>query len=403
MLRVGLTGGIGAGKSTVARRLSERGAVVVDADAISREVVALGTDGLAAIVATFGPDVLLPDGTLDRPALAARVFGDDDARQQLNAIVHPRVGARRNELIAAAPPDAVIVDDIPLLVENRLAPGFHLVVVVDAPVEERVRRLVEQRGLPEADARARMAAQATDAERRAVADIWLDNTGAPGALAHHIDQLWDGRLAPYAHNLQTGARAPRSGPVIADPDPTWRVQAERIAARVRRAAGGRALAVDHVGSTAVPGLGAKDVIDLQLTVATLDDTDDLAADLAAAGLPAFVDVVVADTPKPSEPDPERWRKRLHVNADPGRAVNLHVRDQGSAGWRFALLFRDWMRAEPAERAGYEAHKRALAAAHASDPDSGGYAEAKEPWFDTALERAETWAARTAWTPTPSFK
>lgn len=361
VLRVGLTGGIGAGKSTVARRLAERGALVVDADAIAREVVGPGTEGLADIVAAFGAEVLLPGGTLDRPAVAAIVFADDDARRRLNAIVHPRVGTRTAELLAGAPPDTIVVHDVPLLVENRLAPGFHLVVVVDAPVEARVHRLVEQRGLPEADARARMAAQATDLERRAVADVWLDNTGAPGTIAAAVDALWDERLDPFAANVAAAAGAPRSDPIVVAPDPTWPAQAERLAARVARIAGERAVAVDHVGSTAVPGLSAIDVIDLQLAVASPDDsddrdgTDDLAADLAAGGFPA---------------SPEHAPARLHVNADPGRAVDLHVRAVGSPGWRTALLLRDWRRAD-----------------------------ATEPSLDPAVARAEAWAERTGWTPT----
>jgi len=168
MLRVGLTGGIGSGKSTVAGRLAEHGAVLIDADRIAREVVAPGSDGLAEVVTAFGDSVLAPDGSLDRPTLAAIVFADDEARAQLNAIVHPRIGARTAALTAAAAPDAVIVHDVPLLVENRLAPMYHLVIVVDAPIEQRVRRLVRDRGMNEADVLARIAAQADEPRRRAV-------------------------------------------------------------------------------------------------------------------------------------------------------------------------------------------------------------------------------------------
>ncbi|MDN5934196.1 MAG: dephospho-CoA kinase, partial [Pseudonocardia sp.] len=191
MLKVGLTGGIGSGKSTVARRLVERGAVLVDSDALAREVVAAGTPGLAAIVEAFGPDVLGAGGELDRPALASVVFGDAGARARLNAIVHPLVRERSDELIVAAAADAVVVQDVPLLVENGMAPHLPLVIVVHADAEERVRRLVGQRGMPEADARARIAAQADDAARRAAADVWLDNGGAPADRVAAVDALWD--------------------------------------------------------------------------------------------------------------------------------------------------------------------------------------------------------------------
>ncbi|MGA8249131.1 MAG: dephospho-CoA kinase, partial [Mycobacterium sp.] len=173
MLRIGLTGGIGAGKSALSATFAKCGGVIVDGDVIAREVVEPGTEGLASLVDAFGDDILLPDGALDRPALAAKAFRDDEARQRLNGIVHPLVGKRRAEIIAAVPEDSVVVEDIPLLVESGMAPLFPLVVIVHADVDVRLRRLVEQRGMPEEDARARIAAQADDEQRRAVADIWL--------------------------------------------------------------------------------------------------------------------------------------------------------------------------------------------------------------------------------------
>lgn len=195
MLRVGLTGGAGAGKSTVAARLRELGAVVIDADALARGVLEPGSDGLRQVVAAFGEQVLRPDGSLDRAALAAVVFADPERRRELEAITHPRIAARTSERLAAAPADAVVVHDVPLLVEKALAPAYDLVVVVDAPVERRVERLVG-RGLAEADARARIAAQATRAEREAVADVWLDNDGSVADLVAAVDVLWRERLAP---------------------------------------------------------------------------------------------------------------------------------------------------------------------------------------------------------------
>lgn len=201
MLRIGLTGGIGAGKSAVAVTFSERGAVVVDADVIAREVVEPGTEGLTALVGAFGTDILRPDGTLDRQVLAAKAFRDDATRATLNEIIHPLVAKRRAEIIATVPDDAVVVEDIPLLVESGMAPLFPLVVVVHADAELRVRRLVEQRGMAEDDARARIAAQASDEQRRAVADVWLDNSGSPDDLAQRAQKVWDHRILPFAHNL----------------------------------------------------------------------------------------------------------------------------------------------------------------------------------------------------------
>jgi dephospho-CoA kinase len=189
-LMIGLTGGIGAGKSAVARRLAELGAIVVDADVLAREVVRPGTEGLAEIVAAFGPGVLAADGSLDRPALGAVVFGDPEARARLEAVIHPRVRARTAEIAEAAPPDAVVVNDVPLLVETGLSRGYHMVIVVEAPEAERVRRLARDRGMSEADARARIAAQATDEQRRAIADVVLTNDGPRADLARRVDALW---------------------------------------------------------------------------------------------------------------------------------------------------------------------------------------------------------------------
>lgn len=188
MRKVGLTGGIGSGKSTVAQMLAERGAFVVDADAIAREVVEPGEPALAELVGEFGEEILLPDGCLDRAGLASKVFGDDAARQRMNAIIHPRIIERTAQYFERATGD-LVVHDIPLLVELNLAPAYDVVVVVDCPDEIRVRRLVA-RGLPEDDARKRLATQATREQRLAVADVVLDNSHDLEHLERQVDAAW---------------------------------------------------------------------------------------------------------------------------------------------------------------------------------------------------------------------
>src|SRR3954451_7733443 len=196
MLRIGLTGGIGAGKSTVAATFAECGGIIVDGDVIAREVVGTGTEGLAQLVEAFGEEILLPDGALNRPALAAKAFVDDEKRAKLNSIVHPLVGKRRQEIIDAVSDDSeqesVVVEDIPLLVETGLAPSFPLVVVVTADEEARVGRLLK-RGMDEADARARIKAQAPEAQRRAIADVVLDNSGSQYEIVERARELWNNR------------------------------------------------------------------------------------------------------------------------------------------------------------------------------------------------------------------
>jgi dephospho-CoA kinase len=292
MLYVGLTGGIGSGKSTVAGRFAEHGAYVIDSDRIAREVVEPGTDGLIELVAAFGHGILAEDGTLNRPALAAVAFADDDSRKQLNSIVHPKVGMRTMELVGHAPADAVVIHDIPLLVEIGAAPNYQLVIIVDAPVDVRVHRLVHSRGLSEQDARARIAAQATEEARRAVADVWLDNSGSP-------DQVLEA-------NIRLHRPAPRGTTRVIDPDPTWQAQAHRVIARLRQAVGHHATEIAHVGPTSVPGQAAADVIDIEITVATDEDAAALAEPLAKVGF-------------------FPWQNDSYAGADPMRRVDVQVR------------------------------------------------------------------------------
>lgn len=189
-MRVGLTGGIASGKSTVSSILRELGAVVIDADQIAREVVAQGTPGLAAVVEAFGPEMLTPEGDLDRPRMGALVFADEAARRRLEGIVHPLVFERYAELETAAPADAIVVHDIPLLVESGRAAEFDAVIVVDAPEEVQVERMVRDRGWTEEDGRARIAAQATREQRRAVATYLIENTGTHEDLRRKVTEVF---------------------------------------------------------------------------------------------------------------------------------------------------------------------------------------------------------------------
>jgi dephospho-CoA kinase len=190
VLRVGLTGGIGAGKSEVSRRLAAQGAVIIDADLIAREVVAPGTEGLAEVVRDFGPGILTPDGDLDRSRLGDVVFADARALSRLNAIVHPRVATRMHDLEEAAGPGAVVVHDVPLITENSLAGGYDVVVVVDVPPRVQLDRLIRLRGMSREQAQARIAAQAGRAERLAIAGIVLDNSGSLTELDRQVGELW---------------------------------------------------------------------------------------------------------------------------------------------------------------------------------------------------------------------
>ncbi|HWS34014.1 MAG TPA: dephospho-CoA kinase [Actinoplanes sp.] len=404
MLRVGLTGGIGAGKSAVAKRLAERGAVIIDADLVAREVVEPGTDGLAEIVEVFGAGVLTSDGALDRPALGAHVFGDTAARRRLEKIIHPRVRARTVALTAAAADDAIVVNDVPLLVETGLAPSYQMVIVVMADRAVRLDRLTRIRGMAEAEANARIDAQATDDQRRAAGDVLLANEGDLAGLHARVDELWRDRLVDFERNVRSGRSVKKSPELrVVQSDPEWPHTAERLIARIRHGIGDRAdvhavdrtgshVDVHHIGSTAVPGLPAKDIIDLMIGVRTLDEADALAGPLAAAGFPQrsgtwsdHAHGIPGGT----------WPKRLHGCADPGYRVNLHIRVTGSPGWRFALLMRDHLRAVPEARDAYAESKARLALHH---PDRSGYAEAKEPWFEAEALAADDWAIATGWQP-----
>ena len=409
MLRVGLTGGIGSGKSTVAHRFAELGAVVIDADRLAREVVAAGSTGLAAIRERFGDGVVGADGSLDRGALGQVVFADVQARRDLEALTHPLIAGRTRTIVNAATRDQIVVHDVPLLVELDLAADYHLTVVVGADEDIRVARLTADRGFTAREARARIAAQASDSARREAADVWLDNSGTVEALLAQVEALWEDRLVGFNDNLLTGTRSPRPETATLVPyDETWPSVASRLIARITSSLtgaglGGWGLDVEHIGSTSVPGLTAKEVIDLQVGVTRLADADapEFVKVLAERGFPRC-EGNDHDTVHGWAPQPASWAKRFHGSSDPGRVAHVHVREHGSAGWEAALLFRDWLVAERAERDEYAALKMSLAPAptDAGAPmmSADSYTLAKEPWIDSALERARVWARHTGWRP-----
>ncbi|WP_100443911.1 dephospho-CoA kinase [Glycomyces xiaoerkulensis] len=393
MLKVALTGGIGAGKSTVAAKLEKLGAYVIDADVLAREVVAPDTEGLAAVVTRFGPKILDAEGALDRARLAKIVFDDPHARAELEAIIHPRVRERARELTDTRSDDAIVVQDIPLLAETGQAAGFHLAIDVEAPAELRLERLVA-RGLDRTDADRRIRSQASDAERRDSCDVVLQNRDGIEQLERRVTMLWDERIVPFADNLRAGRAERRPEKLqFVESDPAWPRRFEHLAARLRRIMGPIAVRIDHVGSTAVAGLPAEDIIDIQVTVVTLRAVDMLEQRLGEAG---FFGGVAHDEPKPERPDVAEWEKRLYGYADPGNIAHVHFRRIDSPGQRFALLFRDWLRADPEACADYAEAKGELAAKVDS---ATAYAEAKEPWFlREAWPRAGRWAETTGWKP-----
>jgi dephospho-CoA kinase len=410
MLRVGLTGGIGSGKSTVAQRFRELGAVVIDADRLAREVVAVGSPGLAAIRERFGNAVAAADGSLDRAALGEIVFSDAQARRDLEAITHPLIAARTRTLVDAATTDQIVVHDVPLLVELDLAADYHLTMVVGADEGIRVARLTADRGFTPDEARARIGAQAGDSARRAAADAWLDNNGTVNTLVAQVEALWRDRLLGFNDNLRTGSRSPRTKTLALVPyDDAWPSAASRLIARItvslRRAGLAEpAMDVTHIGSTSVPGLLAKDVIDLQIGVPRLADADapEFVKVLAGIGFPRS-EGNNHDTAHGWAPHRASWAKRFHGSSDPGRVAHVHVREHGSAGWEAALLFRDWLAANGAERDEYADLKVSLARVQEDSQSTGtatdDYTLAKEPWIDSALERARIWARHTGWSPT----
>lgn len=306
MLQVGLTGGIASGKSTVAAIVVELGAVLIDADRIAREVVELGTPGLDAVKSAFGTDVLRPDGSLDRQKLAQRVFDDDAALRTLNGIVHPLVREETRARVARLPDDVVVLHDVPLIIENRMAAQYHLVVVVGASETVRIERAVA-RGLTEVQAMARIAAQADDDARRRVADVWVDNDGTQDQLRAVVELLWRARIVPFAENLAAGHWA-EAGERTGHRETDDAALADRLVARLERCALEDASPTLNRVRYRAPSEDARmDVIELRARSVG----GDLAAD---ALLPAgFVKV----------------RPFAFASADPGRPAVLTIEHDGN--------------------------------------------------------------------------
>lgn len=321
MLRIGLTGGIAAGKSVVARHFRDLGAVLVDADVLARAALEPGSEGLHEVVAAFGRSVLGADGGLDRAALGRLVFADDRARGQLNGIVHPRVRSAAAQLIDAAPEDAIVVEDIPLLVETGQAARFHLVVVVDAPDEERVARMVEQRSMERTDAMQRIAAQSSRAERLREADAVLVNDAALEDLLAATRALWHGRVVPFRDNL--AAHRPAALPPSTNEglDGTSALGRRIVAKLEASLPEGTALpaVLDEAVRTASDDVTATRV---RLPLRRASESAQVSLALAAAGFPRAA----------SRNHPETGSGTVHRSADPALDVAILVvgRDAGDA-------------------------------------------------------------------------
>lgn len=417
MLRVGLSGGIGSGKSTVSRLLAQRGAMVVDADLIAREVLDPGTPGLAAVVERFGPGVRGADGALDRAALGAIVFADPAARADLEAITHPLIADTARARMDAAPAGTVVVHDVPLLVEGGLGPAYHLVLIVEAGLELRLARL-HDRGVARADALARMSHQATDEERAAVADLIVTNHGGLADLADQVDRIWDGRLVPYNENLCAGIPvAEVSATALVGADLAWPRQAVRVVRRIRwcleRAGWGQHLrGIDHVGVTAVTGwatgAGPGTALDVQIRVSSLAEADapGFAEAMRTAGY--VCDEAGSDGPVAgltnagmtnagmTDP-PDDWSQRRYHGMDPGRVVRVSVRRHDSASSRTTLLLRDWSRHHLVADAAPGTPDRVMPDAETLDPRTLETGTLEPATLDPAiLDRAMAWAESVGW-------
>ncbi len=392
VLIVALTGGIGAGKSTVAQDLRGFGAVVIDADESARWVVRPGSSGLAEVVEGFGPTVLDGRGELDRAALASTVFGDPTARKQLEAIIHPLVRAHMQDLTDQADERGarLVVHDIPLLVESRLDLDYPLVITVEADEDVRIRRL-ERRGLPAGQSQARMATQAAVGLRTSAADVVIDNNGDEAHLARVVHDLWAQRLSPFADDLAHHVGARLEGPALSEWHRGWADEAARALARIGHRLGPD-VSLHHIGSTSVVGLAAKDVIDLQIGV-----SDDAAIQSALTALDPDLGYVRSEdelVPEKSYGPGVVSVQGFLRSADPGRRAHVHIRPLGSQAWRFNLLLRDYLRANDDDRLAYEDEKRRLV--HQHPESTQDYADAKTAFMAALHPRMEVWAGESGW-------
>lgn len=301
--------------------LARLGAEVIDADKIAREVVAPGTPGLDMLAAEFGEGIIGENGELDRAALAERAFASQERTAALNSITHPLIGERTVERFAQAPSDAVVVHDVPLLIEGGMEPGYHLVLVVDTPEEIRVKRLVELRGLPEADARSRISAQATDEQRRASADVLFDNSGSEEALIDQVRTVWDQRLVIMANNLEHHHPV-RPRDEVVDYRPEWAHEARREIARLRHRIGDLSETIAHVGPTA-QGSAAIDLVDIDIVPTSTEAIEAIRSRLEDVGYIADDDGAAS----------LRW-------VDPGRPVAVHIPSRETAGHAAAAACSD---------------------------------------------------------------
>lgn len=330
MLRIGLTGGIGAGKSTVAGLLADRGAEIIDADAIAREVVAPGEPLLDVLAEAFGDDIIAADGGLDRAALAAVAFADPESTSRLGALMHPVIRDRTAERFAASTAE-VVVHDVPLLVENHMEVGYHLSLLVDVPAEVRLERLVATRGMDRTDAETRIARQADDAQRRAACDVIVANTGTVDATAVLVDRLWTDRLAPFAANLAAARPARReaeatraeAGDAGSHLGGRRDGDVERLIAKLRHGTGEEFPITSVDGSPTGP-------IRLEISVPDASTAETLSPRLSALGFPPVAEGAAATGPdggpeSTADVGADTGAISRHANADPGLPVDLEVR------------------------------------------------------------------------------
>jgi dephospho-CoA kinase len=382
MLRVGVTGGIGSGKSALSALLAQLGAHVIDADQLAREIVAPGTAGLAELVDRFGSHLLV-DGVLDRAGLASIVFSDPKALADLEAITHPRIRARFEELASQCGQEAIVVHEVPLLAERSLGAQYQLVIGVESTDERRRERLMA-RGMTADEIIRRQAQQFSDEQRRPHCDVIIDNNRDLSVLKVEVERLWQLRIKPFELNVREGLAAIRSEELkLVDHRPEWKEIAARVIARLSTQLGS-AYSFEHIGSTSVPGLIAKDVVDIQVSVAALDAVDD--AGFLRAGFAPHPSII-GDEPRPSDPDPAHWRKRYFQSCDPECAVNIHVRVAGSPGERFARDFAAWLRADTDSRNEYADLKRSISSTVSTVSE---YAHLKEAWFTRAEAAMMQW-------------